>query len=166
MPRGNAVRPTKSTEGCRLRLRYVQAVTGGAAQNRVQRPLARAIIISMRRVLLTIVALLAGLMVATTSAATRTRPVLIVHGTRPIVLLGRHFVAHERVTITSNTGKSVRVTANSTGAFSVTLGNISPDRCAGLRLRAVGSQGSIATIKLPLPACRIQRSPRAIVGRL
>jgi hypothetical protein len=121
---------------------------------------------SMRRVLLTAFALLVGLILATASAATRTRPTLSVRGTGPIVLAGRHFAAHERVRITSSAGGPVRVRANSRGAFTAVLGTISPDRCAGLRFRAVGLRGSVAILKLPLPACWTERSPLGTVGRL
>ena len=119
----------------------------------------------MHRVQIAAVALVAGLVSATAFAAasarpsaTSARPSLSVAALSPIVVYGRHFVAHERVRITTSTEAAVTTRANSAGAFRATLGRTPIDRCTGLRIRAVGSHGSIAVLKLPLPACLPQRS--------
>jgi hypothetical protein len=111
-----------------------------------------------QRVYVTGIALLAGLILATTSAATRARPSLSLRGTAPIVVSGRQFASHERVRITWRAGAAASLRASAAGAFTATLPMIPPDRCRGLRLRAAGSRGNVAVLKLPLPACLRERA--------
>jgi hypothetical protein len=119
----------------------------------------------MHRVQIAAVALVAGSISATAVAtsstrpsATSVRPSLSVRASSPIVVYGRHFVPHERVRITTSTGAAVTTRANTAGAFSATLVRTLIDRCTGLRIRAVGSHGTVAALKLPLPACLLDRS--------
>lgn len=108
----------------------------------------------MRRLSLIAVALLAALVVTASSATNRPRPSLSLHGNAPVVVDGAHFHRLERVKITPSRGASVTVRTNSHGTFRTTLRGVPIDRCSGLIVRARGSVGSVAVVKLPpLPEC-------------
>ena len=98
--------------------------------------------------------ILAALIAASSSAASRPRPVLTLRGDAPIMVHGAHFRHRERVKVSASTGQSVTVGADSRGAFSVTLRRVPVDRCSRLIVRAQGSAGSVAVARRPpLPQC-------------
>lgn len=114
----------------------------------------------VRSLRLVAVALLTTLIVTASSAATRPRPSLSLHGNPPLVVDGAHFHRHERVKVTPSRGASVTVRANSHGTFTTTLRGIPVDRCNGLIVRARGSAGSTAVVKRPpLRQCLLVRTP-------
>jgi hypothetical protein len=92
-------------------------------------------------------------------ASAATRPALrLVSASDPVVVKGTGFRAKERVQVTvkvpmpSATWRRSVVTTR-TGAFRAVIDASPTGRC-GLNVRATGSRGSIATLKLPpLPAC-------------
>ena len=100
-------------------------------------------------------ALLAALLwTAVVASANQPRPTLTMHVGSSVVVDGAHFRSHERVKVTSTTGASGTVRANSRGAFTITLHGVPVDRCAALVLRARGSEGSFAMARRPpLPEC-------------
>jgi hypothetical protein len=84
------------------------------------------------------------------------RPALRLIDRSPVTVQGRHFRSAERVKVTMYTEKtSVRVTASRAGAFTASLPVAEIDRCDRIVIRAVGTAGSTAQLKLlPRPACR------------
>jgi hypothetical protein len=86
------------------------------------------------------------------------RPALRVIDQRPFTVEGRNFRSRERVKVTLYKQqvrvRSRRVTASSRGAFVAVLQEAGVDRCDTLFVRAVGTRGSNAVLKmLPRPAC-------------
>jgi hypothetical protein len=77
----------------------------------------------------------------------------------PLQVGGSGFAARERVRVMASAAKvsvTKRVRASRRGAFKVAF-SFSAGHCTGLRVVAVGSAGSRATLKrLPLPACMPQ----------
>jgi hypothetical protein len=79
---------------------------------------------------------------------------LALHGIAPVIVDGAHFHRGERVKITVLPGPSVSVSANSRGAFSVTLWGVPVGRCSGLIVHARGTAGSLAVaLRPPLQQC-------------
>jgi hypothetical protein len=111
------------------------------------------------RIALTVIAALglaaSGSVAAPGEAVTDGRATLRLVDSAPLKLRGRGFVARERVRITvSARGRTAkRVTASAAGAFLAVFRDVSVDRCSGLTVVAVGSQGSRASLKLPQPQC-------------
>ena len=75
---------------------------------------------------------------------------------QPIVLKGRGFRPLERVRLTLETRvRLVRdVRAGRNGSFAVTFLGTNVPHCGGMFARARGAAGSLATLKIPLPACQ------------
>jgi hypothetical protein len=72
----------------------------------------------------------------------------------PLTVRGTQFVPAERVRVAVvGEGLQRRVTASGRGAFLVSFTNISYDRCDGLIVIAVGSDGSRAVLKRPEVFC-------------
>jgi hypothetical protein len=118
----------------------------------------------MRRLLLIIVlellvtvAALAALGFAS-SGQTSGRPALRVIDQRPFTVEGRHFRSRERVKVILYKQEDVRtrrVIASLRGVFRAVLQETPVDRCDTIFVRAVGTHGSTAALKmLPRPACR------------
>jgi hypothetical protein len=74
---------------------------------------------------------------------------------QPLVLHGRGFRPSERVRVVASSGATVarNVRASAAGGFTVRFAEMSVPRCGGMFARARGSSGSLATLKIPLPAC-------------
>jgi hypothetical protein len=73
----------------------------------------------------------------------------------PLTLRGANFLPSERVRVTVSGGelrRTKQVTATRSGVFVVRF-DAAYDRCSGYIARAVGTRGSRASVKLPLPAC-------------
>jgi hypothetical protein len=75
----------------------------------------------------------------------------------PVKVRGAHFVAmeHVRLRIHTTRGTTTRqLIASSRGSFVAGLGNLSYDPCtSSLTIRARGSAGSLAALKLPQRQC-------------
>jgi hypothetical protein len=87
------------------------------------------------------------------------RPALRVIDQRPFTVQGQHFRARERVKVTlyrqETSVRTRRVTASPSGAFRTVLQDTAVDRCDMIFVRAVGTRGSTAVLKLlPRPACQ------------
>jgi hypothetical protein len=91
--------------------------------------------------------------------AARSHPKLTVRSASPVRVGGSQFRPGERVRITSTLGPVRTVRANRAGAFAVTLSARPLDRCSGFSVRAIGSAGSIASLKRPRPECLSARTP-------
>lgn len=83
-------------------------------------------------------------------------PTLKVVDTRPLVVAGAGFVAHERVTVTALTSlgpRFQRTYASATGAFRVRFGPF-PQPCSKpVAVRARGATGDVAIARLTAPPC-------------
>jgi hypothetical protein len=86
-----------------------------------------------------------------------TAPSLRLVTMKPLVVSGRDFKPQERVLVKLNAGRTGGVrhaVASSTGAFRASFGPVTLGRCGGFAVRAIGSGGSVASLKrAPLPAC-------------
>lgn len=98
------------------------------------------------------------LLVGAASGATRKPAIKLEAGNDPMIVLGKHFRAKEkvRVTVIVPAPKSTwhrNVVATRAGAFRAVIGLVPTGRC-GFNVRAVGSKKSVASLKTPpLPAC-------------
>lgn len=88
------------------------------------------------------------------STSKRTARIHLV-STVPVKVRGTGFVAGERVRVTaiSEWRRVKRVVATRAGGFTAGFAGASYDRCNGLLVTAVGSEGSLARFKLPQPLC-------------
>lgn len=75
---------------------------------------------------------------------------------QPVVLKGRGFRPLERVRVTLETRvtRIREVRAGRTGSFAVAFLGTNVPHCGGMFARARGAAGSLATLKIPLPACQ------------
>ncbi|HEV8105135.1 MAG TPA: hypothetical protein VGP69_15495 [Gaiellaceae bacterium] len=75
---------------------------------------------------------------------------------QPVVLKGRGFRPLERVRVTLETRvtRIREVRAGRTGSFAVTFLGTNVPHCGGMFAHARGAAGSLATLKIPLPACQ------------
>ena len=75
----------------------------------------------------------------------------------PLKVKGTGFVSGERVLVRVVRGKNgltrKRATASRTGIWVLSFPGVAYERCSGLIVNAVGSQGSRAGLKLPQPLC-------------
>jgi hypothetical protein len=94
---------------------------------------------------------IATALIATGSAAAAPPPSLSIVGRSPLVVAGAHFRPGELVTVTAAT--TVRRAVARNGSFRLVLGDVRFGRCAGVRIEAVGSLGSLVVSKIPRPAC-------------
>jgi hypothetical protein len=85
------------------------------------------------------------------------RPALRVIDQKPFTVQGRHFRSNERVKVTlykeRSSVRTRRVTSSRSGVFTAQLPEAGASRCDAIFIRAVGSRGSTAQLKLPRPAC-------------
>jgi hypothetical protein len=106
--------------------------------------------------LLTVAAVLIG--AAGAGAGTeRAKPTLRLLDRSPVKVSGRGFVPRERIrlTVIADTTRTRRVTAGPSGTFTATVLQTALPRCEGLRVVAIGGEGSRAVLKtLPQPACK------------
>jgi hypothetical protein len=105
------------------------------------------------------VALAVVLLVLAGVASAATRPALrLVSASDPVIVKGTGFRAKERVRVTVKVATPAttwrrNVVTTRTGSFRAVIDAAPAGRC-GLNVRATGSRGSVATLKLPpLPAC-------------
>ncbi|HEX2426557.1 MAG TPA: hypothetical protein VHI53_01450 [Gaiellaceae bacterium] len=73
----------------------------------------------------------------------------------PVALHGRGFASHERVQVVVRAGVTVsrEVRADASGAFTTRFVRVDIPRCGGVFAHARGSSGTLAALKIPLPAC-------------
>ncbi len=113
----------------------------------------------MRALVVTLVAgALLAASVATAAAPQRTarvKPSASVLFTPAVVVVGKHFKAKERVTVSfSGSVSAVRkLRATSTGAFRVNFGAIALSDCSGFTLKVVGTMGSRCSMAHPPKPC-------------
>jgi hypothetical protein len=87
-------------------------------------------------------------------AQTRGKATLKLTGGAPLTVRGTQFAPAERVRVAVvGEGLVRRVTASGQGVFVVRFANMSYDRCNGLIVLAVGSDGSRAVLKRPELYC-------------
>jgi hypothetical protein len=112
--------------------------------------------------------LTAGLLIPAASVAavaaappdrTSAQPALRLVDRAPVTVQGRHFRALERVKVTlykeTAAVRTRRAKASRAGVFTAALPEVRIDRCDTIMIRAVGSGGSLAQLKLlPRPACK------------
>jgi len=104
--------------------------------------------------------LVAAATLAGAAAASSAPPTLRIVQTKPLVVAGTHFIPGERVTVTAWTfPRVVRKTVARNGDFRLPLGNARFSRCAGVRIEAVGTEGSKALLRLPRALCVPLPSP-------
>jgi hypothetical protein len=89
------------------------------------------------------------------AAAATSQPTIRITKSRPqMVVTGTHFKLGEKVTVIRfGVPQVVRHVVAVNGTFTVDLGASHVSRCFGLRVSAIGSLGSRAFIRTPLPAC-------------
>jgi hypothetical protein len=91
------------------------------------------------------------------SGRSSARPALRVIDPKPFTVQGRHFRSNERVKVTlykeQASVRTRRVTSSKSGVFTAQLPEAGTSRCEAIFIRAVGSRGSTAQLKLPRPAC-------------
>ena len=116
----------------------------------------------MRRVGLALSLLTAGSLTVSVGLAASVQPALRLVTVRPLEVRGSNFKAKERVKVTlyARTEKVRRTTATEAGSFTTSFGAVPLSHCDGFLIRAVGSQGSVATTKIPRPACKSAHLPR------
>lgn len=107
----------------------------------------------LRAALMAGVAVIAG----SATAATAKEPTLRLTSTTPVKIRGAHFAPSERTRLRVRTADAHGIRhahANAHGAFVAGLGTIPYDPCSSwLIVRARGSAGSLATLKLPQRQC-------------
>jgi hypothetical protein len=119
----------------------------------------------MRKLTLVVTAglLITAASVAASSAAqpdrTSAQPALRLVDRTPFTVQGRHFRGLERVKVTLYKETAAvgarRVRASRAGGFTAALPEARVDRCDAIFIRAVGTGGSRAQLKLlPRPACK------------
>jgi hypothetical protein len=88
------------------------------------------------------------------AAAGNAGPTIRITHRGPMKVTGTHFRPGEKVTVTALGSRMVvRHVVAMKGRFTVTLGPLRWSRCNGLRIVAIGSLGSRAVIRTPLPVC-------------
>src|SRR5262245_52513553 len=79
----------------------------------------------------------------------------------PLTIAGRGFRPHERVRVVVavqvTLAKTVR--ASSASAFGVRFGTLRMPHCGGVFATAHGRAGTVARLKIPLPACQPASAP-------
>jgi hypothetical protein len=85
---------------------------------------------------------------------------------QPLVVRGAHFAALERVTLTASSvpARVARTHATRAGTFRVAFARTVVRACGPFVVRAVGSRGSVAAIRIPLPACMAEQGPARMPG--
>ncbi len=96
------------------------------------------------------------LTLAAFGAGSAPKPSLRIQRMAPLQVSGAHFRSHEHVRVTAVIGETKnvnRLRASGRGAFRTTF-PIGAGRCNSVRVVAISSSGSRATLKrLPAPAC-------------
>jgi hypothetical protein len=114
----------------------------------------------VRAVLVSVSVLFAAATLGLAPDATGTaapHPRLTLERAQPLTVSGKHFRAHERVSLVLHRpsgGTRRRARAGSHGAFRKGFTGVTVDRCSGYWVSAKGSRGSRATlVRRALPEC-------------
>ena len=109
----------------------------------------------MRRLGTAAVALALLGVVSTGSSASNGAPTVRVRAFAPLAVAGVNFRPAEsvRVTLESPTHHAVRVHARPDGSFVAVFRGVTVKRCDGFLVRAAGSKGSSAAVRLPRLMC-------------
>jgi hypothetical protein len=95
------------------------------------------------------------------SGAGSTGAALSIVDRQPLTMRGRDFKPYERVRVVAiarvRAAKTVR--ASRRGAFVVRFAALDVPRCGGVFATARGRAGSVARLKIPLPACQPTAQP-------
>jgi hypothetical protein len=98
-----------------------------------------------------------GLARDATGTAVAHHPRLALTRAEPLIVSGRHFRAHERVSLVLHQPSGAtrrRARAGTRGAFRKVFTGVTVDRCSGFGVSAKGSAGSRATfVRRALPEC-------------
>jgi hypothetical protein len=109
------------------------------------------------RVMAIVIAVVAvGVFATLGVAGTEAKPALRAASSKPLVVVGTGFAASERVTVTALTplrSRSVRVSASRLGVFRARLGWFTQPCGKPFSVRARGTTGSTAAMRLPAPPC-------------
>jgi hypothetical protein len=112
------------------------------------------------RVLAVVVVVGAFASAAYASAGTSSGPSLRLTHARPVVVVGSHFRAGERVSVVAHAARLVVVHTRAVdGSFTARLGVVPLPQCGSTRIVATGSLGSRATMTLRRPPCSPPVSP-------
>jgi hypothetical protein len=110
--------------------------------------------VGVKRILVVLLALLA---LPVAGAAVRPPARVAVTDRVPLTVRGTGFADHERVLVRVEVGTrlSRRTTATAAGRFVVTWPAAAAPKagCVGIRVRAAGNRGSVATVKIPGIEC-------------
>jgi hypothetical protein len=110
----------------------------------------------MRVMAIALVIGVAGITAGLGAASSEANPALRAASTRPLVVVGTGFKAGERVRVTalsSLRSRSVLVTASRLGVFRARLGLFAQPCGRPFAVRARGTAGSIATMRMPSLPC-------------
>lgn len=83
---------------------------------------------------------------------------VLAHGSSPLAVHGRGFHAREHVRVTIG-ARADTVVATRDGTFVAPFPGFTISRCGAVLIRAVGSKGTTAALKIPRPACLPARTP-------
>ena len=112
------------------------------------------------RVLAVIVVAGALASAAFASSRTSSKPTLRLSRARPVIVVGSHFQAGERVTVVAHAARLLVVHTRSVdGSFTARFAAVPRPRCGSTRIVATGSMGSRATMTLQRPPCSPPISP-------
>ena len=106
-------------------------------------------------------ALVVAALGAVAAQAAAPPPGLSIAASRPLTIRGLHFPARQwvRVTVASTSTHTARRWVNATGSFTATFPNLTFGPCTGMQVRAVGTRGTVAWLKIPQRACMPANTP-------
>lgn len=91
---------------------------------------------------------------ASSAVAAPPKPHLRAASQQPLVVVGSHFRAHERVKLVIHAARVLTFHARARhGSFKVHAGFVPSPRCTVVRIVATGSRGSRASLRLVRPEC-------------
>ena len=102
----------------------------------------------------TLAVLLGAAAIAPASSVAAPGPTLHLTRAQGLVVSGFNFRPSERVTVTlQSLGVRIQKTVAEQGSFRIVFTKTSPARCTAMRVVAVGSLGSRASLTFPRPLC-------------
>ncbi len=107
------------------------------------------------------VALIGATLASAATGSGSSRAALTLVDRQPLTIRGRGFQPYERARVVVEAqlraAKSVRATR--AGTFTVRFATVNVPRCGGVFATARGRAGSVARLKIPLPACQPTTQP-------
>jgi len=102
----------------------------------------------------TAAALAVAALLPATAAAETAPPALQLDRSSGFVVIGTHFKANERVTVSVlSVGSRIGTAVATRGSFRLRFGSLKVARCAPFRIVATGSRGSRAALSYPARVC-------------